>query len=1165
MGSSSTTIGFRYYLGVHAAVCIGPVDAVTKLEFDNRTAWEGEVTANGRIGVFAPELFGGDKREGGVVGSVDLLMGEPGQGKNAYLMSQLGTDIPTYRGIFTVVFRGFEGDEGFDFGNRYESAELLASLLSKFDIEDTNDLMEDLKKDYAGHSFYWASLNPYIKAFAPTVKRILKGWTNGVWNAADAAIGDEMNPAHIIYQCLTDPAFGLGISASRIGASFDTAADQLLAEEFGLSLMWTRQESVEDFIGIILTHIDATLYEDRFTGLMELKLVRDDYDVNTLDVFGPDEIISMESFSRPGWGETVNEVIVQYTNRETSEDAATVSIQDLANIRIQGGVVNSTRDYPGINSESLARRVAARDLRTGASPLASLQFTINRTAWNLAPGFVFKLNWPDYNVSNLVCRVLSVDYGDLDSQAVTVNAVEDVFALPDVAYGEEQTPLWEDPTGVPLDIVYAQAYEATWPEVVRSLGATAAEALPPSQCFVTGVAQKPGSGVNVALEIGASLTPNVGDFSIRPDDAGYTPVATIAAPADYLDTTAAWSSTTGWPFEGTVNAYAYWDDEIVLIESVDTGTQTITMKRGCHDTVPQTHSAGSKVWVFNGNRGYLGVDSSFAEFAETGDSVYLRFLGRSLTYTSALASAPQSQVILSDRWLRPYPPADVKIDAQYYPSEFEGAFEITWVSRNRLTQDGVGAGMVGWTEAAVLPEDGTTYTLEVYDDATDSLRLRETGLTVDGSGVGSFVFDSAGGNALIAGEMPASSFSTIFLNRAFSAGSNLVLATDSWRSAWQTQYYTGSYNSGQTNVGTLLGFQADDSSPSHASSVNSLSLRDTQNFPSSAQKPVTTDSDGAPLPTFTMHDLLVFNSYVYVVGGWYSSTTPYNAEGSFGVWRIPVSWFTVGSGAQWAFRPGKANSISGHDGFLWITRPTGVEKVSPGDFLNTVETLLPGVGMSWSEVEDEGVFVATYNTSSNASAIRLYDLAGVELWETDIQGSVVDMRVYGGFVWVPTEDEIVILDRGTGAIARTLQTPQGYAPDGSSVSGRIDFDADNNIVWVGYSAGGAHVYDAATGEFVASVQNPEVFYFGAVFSNEWYRAAVVGSNLTYITTNSFGQQIYGNPRSYVAPFVDALTPSSVTRVELYAERDGLQSHQKFVHTMTGAGYGFDYGNNYGGQ
>ncbi len=106
MGGSSkrVTVGYKYYLGVHFALCHGVVDSLIKIRVDKRVAIEQELRS-GSLFINNPNLFGGEKREGGVVGTVDLLNGTRTQGVNSYLASRLPAPVPAFRGICSLILR----------------------------------------------------------------------------------------------------------------------------------------------------------------------------------------------------------------------------------------------------------------------------------------------------------------------------------------------------------------------------------------------------------------------------------------------------------------------------------------------------------------------------------------------------------------------------------------------------------------------------------------------------------------------------------------------------------------------------------------------------------------------------------------------------------------------------------------------------------------------------------------------------------------------------------------------------------------------------------------------------------------------------------------------------------------------------------------------------
>jgi hypothetical protein len=99
--SSKPTIGFWYSMTCHFGVCIGPVDAFLAMVAGGRTAWQGTVTESSTVYINAPELFGGEKSEGGIQGLLYLMMGEADQQPNSRLIAMRGEPQSAYRGLVT--------------------------------------------------------------------------------------------------------------------------------------------------------------------------------------------------------------------------------------------------------------------------------------------------------------------------------------------------------------------------------------------------------------------------------------------------------------------------------------------------------------------------------------------------------------------------------------------------------------------------------------------------------------------------------------------------------------------------------------------------------------------------------------------------------------------------------------------------------------------------------------------------------------------------------------------------------------------------------------------------------------------------------------------------------------------------------------------------------
>lgn len=99
------TVGYKYYLGMHLGLCLGPVRSILGIDVDEREAWRGFAGDGSQIEIDAADLFGGDKSEGGVKGLVDVAMGGPAQDVNSYLAARLPAPLPAFRGTACLVAR----------------------------------------------------------------------------------------------------------------------------------------------------------------------------------------------------------------------------------------------------------------------------------------------------------------------------------------------------------------------------------------------------------------------------------------------------------------------------------------------------------------------------------------------------------------------------------------------------------------------------------------------------------------------------------------------------------------------------------------------------------------------------------------------------------------------------------------------------------------------------------------------------------------------------------------------------------------------------------------------------------------------------------------------------------------------------------------------------
>jgi hypothetical protein len=414
-----------YYMSVHLGICLGPIDALTGIYIGEKTAWEGEATSEQTITLNIPDLFGGKKKEGGVSGAVHFMQGRPG-GSGVSMLANLAARLgltsdtcPAYAGLANIFFVGSVSN--------------------------------------ASGGFLWGSNSPYLKTVWARVRRRSNTFPAKAGEPSNYSnMGDNCNPAHMIYECLTNAEWGMGASPAAIDVgSFQDCAKTFYNEGFGLSMIWTRQTTIEAFIGEIIDHVQATLFLNQRTGLLTLKAIRGDYNPDLLDELNPDNCVITKS-QRKVWGETINEINVTWTN-PANEQEENVTQHDLANIEMQGAVVSDSRNYYAIRSAELAMKVAVRDIRSAAAPLASFEIECDRTVFGIIPGSVRRLVYPEYDIENVVIRINNIDYGRPGDSTIRISAIEDIFSLSQSAYTTPDGTGWTDGSSVPVPLDYVQA------------------------------------------------------------------------------------------------------------------------------------------------------------------------------------------------------------------------------------------------------------------------------------------------------------------------------------------------------------------------------------------------------------------------------------------------------------------------------------------------------------------------------------------------------------------------------------------------------------------------------------------------------------------------------------------------------------------------------------
>lgn len=715
MGSKAKkiTVGFKYFMGLFMGLSRGPVNEITEIRVGDRTAWTGSVTRSQTIQINKPELFGGTKAEGGVEGPLEIYMGESNQSISQALRNMLGGRQPQFRGVVTMFFDGLV-----------------------------------------------CAMSPYPKAWKFKTRRSTAGWEGGVWyepkclikmTGYDAA-GKEfeihaMNPVHIIYECQSNVAWGRGLDRSQIDdVSFRKAADQCYTEGFGLCMRWTRQDTLQAFMQLILDHVGGVLSVSKQTGKLTIRLIRDDYDSDNLPIFDMDSgLLSIEEATNASPADFVNEVIVTYHNPIMEEDQQ-VRCHNLAQIQNQGCLNSNTVDYKGVPTGKLAMILAQRDLRVSSTNVRRFTITCDRRAWSIEPGAVFKLRDPKQRgLTEVIVRVGTVEDGTLPDGKIKIVAVQDQFAFRLNTFNQVEPPSGYEPDLSPA-IARRIVYEVPYVDLVQQLPEADLNTVAATDAFINSQAEKP-TAMSAAFDMGIKAE-GESSYDIR-GNGDFGSLGALQADVDYLDTQFRLGELSLWedvvvgaaariskpvlPGQTTQMEIA---EEFVRIDAISGGI--ITVARGVMDTIPQRHQKGELLWVTSMDGG-----TDWQRYAGN-EKVDIKILPWTLGGGRyPIEDAPVDHIDFNFRQIRPYPPGNVQWELAsnpgqkfywYNPSaltytaaagETPDSYTLTWAHRDRKLQADK---LIDFHDGDLGPEPGTTYLIRVY--APDGSIVRtESGIT----------------------------------------------------------------------------------------------------------------------------------------------------------------------------------------------------------------------------------------------------------------------------------------------------------------------------------------------------------------------------------------------------------------------------------------------------
>lgn len=766
--NKSYVTGYRYYFSVLAGICRGPVDEIFLIKSDERYMFNGNYRAsldatgndpyqplgyaegasaarppgsivdNEKLVISMPELYGGDKSEGGIDGVLSVYFGAKDQIISALdyikdvMTGQAGLLLSDLRGVVTTFFdgevcannpypkawsyrvrRALKGWDGPVWYPERAIINLVDDGLPTYQISSSTsgsiyDYTTTSSTIYSGDT----ALSGGESTGSGTVATITTTYQGGiaetqVYTGTGGTVSSylvplqynqikAMNPAHIVYECATNRDWGRGLDRDLIdNISFSDAANTLYTEKFGLCCKWSRTEDIDVFVQMVLDHIGGVVYTDKVTGLLCLRLIRGGYDPALLPVFGYNNgLLEVTSCESPAGDVVANEIIAKYRSPVLDTDKE-ARAQNIASINSLGCVFSTTRDYSAVPVSQLALRLAQRDLKIFSGGWKVVEAKLDRRAYSLNPGDVIKINAPERGLNDIILRVATVSEGEVEEAEISVTAAADIFGLPIVPMRESQASEFMDVNRLPMAITIQYADEATFRDAYIMNGGDipGIETMGPRIGYMA--ARPSASSLNYRLQTSLShtLTPSI-DYQDAATGA-FSLMSKLVSNIGMYDNV---FQIRGEIMPGRVaigsvllivGVYTTTSPpEFVRLDAITrnpvTGVVELTVARGCIDTNARAHEVrfDVRVWAYD--------DTAIADPREYLQGDYL--VARAFNHTTRGDSTVAYPIynILNWRARCPYPAADFRLNG--FPRDAtpaqEGLLTFTWKHRDRtLIQD----------------------------------------------------------------------------------------------------------------------------------------------------------------------------------------------------------------------------------------------------------------------------------------------------------------------------------------------------------------------------------------------------------------------------------------------------------------------------------------------
>ncbi|NHB57035.1 hypothetical protein G9F32_03175 [Acinetobacter sp. 194] len=512
----------------------------------------------------------------------------------------------------------------------------------------------------------------------------------------------DMNAIHAIREILTDDTAMNKPESLVNDENFRKAADWIYDEGFGISAAF-ENKSCTDAINEICGHIEAGIRVNRQTGLYEMVLFRDGwFEENEIHTISERKIKNF-SCEPTDVDDVINLLNVSYYDRENIKTAS-FPVAENGLIKTLQTVNEESIDLKYFSNIISAQKIANWKLKQLSTPVFKGSFSTafkDARKWNRYD--LIRLPWSKRWDGTILVRINSINIGGPKSHEVKVEFIEVVSsegALNTTINVDEPIIVPTVPVPCNSKVFELGYYDSVHARGEREFNLDLVDI--PELGFTGALAEKPqNNSLNAALyvlennEYGRYATVNYVETARLDENIDrITNVIKIKQVGD-LDSV-------------QMGTKIYINDEMMVFEYYDASTNLLTVKRGAEDLIPKNHNADSILYFADD---VLSVDRTTRVFS---DQIEAKVVTTTPSGVLAFEDADTHEIEFKARSIRPYPPANVKINDEYWPESIDANPMLTWSDRNRLQQ--TGGEPLSWYEGSVTKEEGVTYHYQIKDE-----------------------------------------------------------------------------------------------------------------------------------------------------------------------------------------------------------------------------------------------------------------------------------------------------------------------------------------------------------------------------------------------------------------------------------------------------------------